>query len=88
MSHRNQKAEQARTTQHSLWRVRLQELMNEHSCPAPAALRHLHGEISLDSVPPTHRAAYRIAWTDFLIKVKAATAPQSPASPPHDTKRS
>jgi hypothetical protein len=74
MSRRNQKAEQARTTQHALWRIRLQELMNEHSCTAPAALRHLHAEISLDAVPPAHRAAYRIAWADFLLKVKAAAS--------------
>lgn len=72
MSNRNRKADQARETQHVLWSVRLQELMDQHSCSAPAALRHLHGEISLDAVPPTHRAAYRIAWTDFLLKVKAA----------------
>jgi hypothetical protein len=74
MSHRNQKAEQARTTQHALWRIRLQELMNEHSCTAPAALRHLHGEVLEDAVPPAHRAAYRIAWADFLLKVKAASS--------------
>jgi hypothetical protein len=74
MSRRNQKAEQARTTQHALWRIRLQELMNEHCCSAPVALRHLHSEVSIDAVPPAHRAAYRIAWTDFLLKVKAAAA--------------
>ena len=74
MSRRNQKAEQARETQHALWGIRLQELMNEHCCSAPAALRHLHAEISVDAVPPAHRAAYRIAWADFLVKVKAAAA--------------
>jgi len=74
MSRRNQKAEQARETQHALWSIRLQELMNEHRCSAPAALRRLHAEISLDAVSPPHRAAYRIAWTDFLVKVKAAAS--------------
>jgi hypothetical protein len=74
MNRRKQKAEQARATQHALWSIRIQELMNEHSCPAPVALRHLHAEFSLNDVPPPYRAAYRVAWADFLQKIKLAAA--------------